>query len=95
MDDIVTQGKELGIYFYMFTGGEPLVRKKDIIRLCEKHNDVAFHAYTNSTLIDEDFCKECVRVGNLSFSLSWRALRRPTTAAAAPAISRTSCAPWI
>ena len=70
MDDIITQGKELGIYFYMFTGGEPLMRKKDIIRLCEKHNDVAFHSYTNSTLIDEDFCKECVRVGNLSFSLS-------------------------
>ena len=23
MDDIITQGKELGIYFYMFTGGEP------------------------------------------------------------------------
>ena len=70
MDDIVTQGKELGIYFYMLTGGEPLVRKKDIIRLCEKHSDVEFHAYTNSTLIDEAFCQECVRVGNLSFSLS-------------------------
>lgn len=70
MDSIVTQGKELGIYFYMFTGGEPLMRKADILRLCEKHYDVEFHAYTNSTLIDEDFCKECVRVGNLSFSLS-------------------------
>ena len=28
MDSIITQGKELGIYFYMYTGGEPLVRKK-------------------------------------------------------------------
>ena len=27
---------------YIYTGGEPLVRKKDIIALCEKHNDVAF-----------------------------------------------------
>ena len=27
LDRVVTQGKELGIYFYMFTGGEPLVRK--------------------------------------------------------------------
>ena len=34
MDRIVTQGKELGIYLYFFTGGEPLVRKDDIIRLC-------------------------------------------------------------
>lgn len=27
MDKIVTQGKELGVYLYMLTGGEPLVRK--------------------------------------------------------------------
>ena len=70
MDDLITQGKQLGVYFYMLTGGEPLVRKNDIIRLCEKHNDCAFNIYTNSTLIDEAFCKECVRVGNISFSLS-------------------------
>lgn len=70
MDDLITQGKQLGVYVYMLTGGEPLVRKKDIIRLCEKHNDCAFNIYTNSTLIDEEFCKECVRVGNISFSLS-------------------------
>ena len=70
MDSIVTQGKELGVYFYMFTGGEPLVRKDDIIRLCKKHRDVAFHSYTNGTLIDEEFCKQVREVGNLSFSLS-------------------------
>ena len=28
MDSIVTQGKELGVYFYMMTGGEPMVRRK-------------------------------------------------------------------
>ncbi len=70
MDNIVTQGKELGIYFYMFTGGEPLVRKADIIRLCEKHNDCEFHAFTNGTLVDEAFCEEMRRVGNLSLSIS-------------------------
>ena len=70
LDSIITQGKELGIYFYMYTGGEPLVRKADLIRLCEKHNDCAFHAFTNGTLIDEAFCKEMVRVGNLSVSIS-------------------------
>lgn len=31
MDRIVTQGKELGVYIYMMTGGEPLVRKNDIL----------------------------------------------------------------
>lgn len=70
MDKIVTEGKELGVYLYMMTGGEPLVRKKDILRLCEKHNDCMFAAYTNSTLIDEELCKEVVKLGNLTFMLS-------------------------
>ena len=50
MDKIVSQGKELGVYLYMLTGGEPLVRKADILKLAEKHNDVQFAIYTNSTL---------------------------------------------
>lgn len=70
MDRIITQGKELGVYLYMLTGGEPLVRKADILRLAEKHNDVEFSIYTNSTLIDEAFCKEVVRLGNITFQLS-------------------------
>lgn len=70
MDRIITEGKELGIHAYLLTGGEPLVRKKDIIRLCEKHQDVAFHAFTNGTLIDDDFCKEMLRVGNFMVSVS-------------------------
>ena len=70
MDKIVTQGKELGVYLYMMTGGEPMVRKKDILRLAEKHNDCVFALYTNSTLIDDEFCQEVVRLGNLMFQLS-------------------------
>ena len=70
MDSVVTQGKELGIYLYMFTGGEPLVRKSDIIKLCEKHNDCAFLSFTNGTLVDEAFCQEMKRVGNLYLAIS-------------------------
>lgn len=70
MDNLISQGKELGIYLYMFTGGEPLVRKADIIKLCEKHNDCAFLAYTNGTLVDEAFCNEMLRVGNLYLAIS-------------------------
>lgn len=70
MDNLIKQGKELGIYLYMFTGGEPLVRKADIIKLCEKHNDCAFLAYTNGTLVDEAFCNEMLCVGNLYLAIS-------------------------
>ena len=70
MANIVSQGKELGTHVYMFTGGEPLIRKNDIIRLCEENSDCAFLAYTNATLIDEAFCDEILRVGNLTLALS-------------------------
>ncbi len=70
MDKIVTQGTELGAYLYLMTGGEPMVRKKDVLRLAEKHNDCYFAAFSNSTLIDEDLCKELVRLGNMTFLLS-------------------------
>ena len=70
LDDIVSQGKEMGVYFYLFSGGEPLVRKKDIIRLCEKHNDCMFTAFTNGTLIDEEFADEMLRVKNFAPAIS-------------------------
>jgi len=70
MDKVLTEGKPLGLHACLFTGGEPLVRKKDIISLCEKHRDVAFHAFTNGTLIDDEFCIEMLRVENLFVSVS-------------------------
>ena len=70
IDDIIRQGKELGVYMYIYTGGEPLVRKKDLIRLCEKHNDCIFLSFTNATLIDEDFANDMLRVGNFVPAIS-------------------------
>ena len=77
MDDIVKQGVEMGTYVYLFTGGEPLVRKKDIIRLCEEHPDCVFSTFTNGTLIDEAFADEMLRVKNFMRPSVLRALRRP------------------
>ena len=70
LSNVVKQGKELGVYFYMFTGGEPLVRKNDIIKLCGEHHECQFLAFTNGTLVDEAFCKEMKRVGNLALAIS-------------------------
>lgn len=70
LDDIINQGKEMGTYMYLFSGGEPLVRKKDIIRLCEAHPDCQFLAFTNGTLIDEEFADEMLRVKNFIPAIS-------------------------
>lgn len=70
MDKIVTEGKELGTYLYLLTGGEPLVRKDDLLRLAEKHYDAQFAVFTNSTLINDDFCRKVTEVGNIAFLVS-------------------------
>jgi Predicted Fe-S oxidoreductases len=64
LDSIIRQGKELSIHFYLYSGGEPLVRKADILKLCEAHPDCQFAAFTNGTLIDEAFAKEILRLKN-------------------------------
>lgn len=70
IDDIINQGKELGVYMYIYTGGEPLVRKKYLIRLCKKHDDCVFLCFTNATLIDEEFADEMLEVGNFVPAIS-------------------------
>ena len=70
IDSIIRQGKELGIYMYIYTGGEPLVRKADLMKLCEMHLDCEFLSFTNATLIDEDFCREMLRVKNFIPAIS-------------------------
>ena len=78
IDDIIRQGKELGVYFYIYTGGEPMVRKKDLIRLCEKHSDCVFLCFTNGTLIDEAFTDEMLRVGNFVPAISLEGFEEAT-----------------
>ncbi|MCC8082390.1 MAG: radical SAM protein [Lachnospiraceae bacterium] len=70
IDRVICEAKELGIHFFIMTGGEPMVRKKDILMLAEKHSDCAFHIFTNGTLIDEEVCKKVQKLGNISFALS-------------------------
>lgn len=70
INSVIEQGKALGTHIYIYTGGEPLVRKADLIRLCELHPDCAFLCFTNATLIDEAFCQEMIKVKNFIPAIS-------------------------
>ncbi|MBQ2661446.1 MAG: radical SAM protein [Clostridia bacterium] len=70
LDDIIRQGTSLGTYMYIFSGGEPLLRKDDIIRLCAAHPDCEFLAFTNGTLIDEKFADDMLQVKNFVPAIS-------------------------
>ena len=78
IDSIITQGKELGVYMYIYTGGEPLVRKSDLIALCNKHSDCQFLCFTNGTLIDEEFADEMLRVKNFIPAISLEGFEEAT-----------------
>lgn len=70
LNRIIEEGKELGIYMYIFSGGEPLVRKHDLIEIAREHNDCMFLAFTNATLVDEEFAKQLEEVGNFMLAIS-------------------------
>ena len=61
---IIEQGKELGTYMYLYTGGEPTIRRADLMRLCRENPDCVFMSFTNGTLIDDSFADEIGEVGN-------------------------------
>jgi len=70
MDGIVTQAKKLGTRVFMLTGGEPLTRKDDVLKVAARHRECTFLIYTNATLIDRALARETKRLGNISFAVS-------------------------
>jgi len=70
LDDIIRQANAMGCHFFLYSGGEPLVRKNDLIKLCEAHPDSVFSPFTNGTLIDEHFADEMLRVQNIVPAIS-------------------------
>ena len=70
MRSIVSQGKEMGTHFYMLTGGEPLIRKNDIVTLASENKECTFLIYTNATLIDKKLCDDIKSCGNITLALS-------------------------
>lgn len=78
MDDIIHQGEEFGCYVYLYSGGEPLMRKKDLITLCDRHPECVFLAFTNGTQIDDAFADEMLRVGNFIPAISVEGFEKET-----------------
>ena len=80
MRKLVSEAKALGTHFFMFTGGEPLVRKDDVLTLVRENQDCIFLAFTNGTLVDDKFCKDMKKAGNLALALSVEGTKETTDA---------------
>ena len=70
LNKVITESKELGTYVFLYTGGEPLVRKNDLIRICKENPDCLFLSFTNGTLCDDAFADQVKEVGNLFLTVS-------------------------
>jgi MoaA/NifB/PqqE/SkfB family radical SAM enzyme len=77
IDRIITEAKEMGIYFIVFSGGEPTVYPQ-LFDIFEKHDDVGFMMYTNGTLIDDEFADRMLEVGNVTPAISLEGFREET-----------------
>jgi len=69
LDRIVSEGKEMGVYFWTISGGEPFLRP-DLLDLYEKHHDCVFLIYTNGTCIGQDTVKRLQACGNTAPAIS-------------------------
>ena len=86
IDRLIGEGKELGMYFFVISGGEPLIRKDDLLTLARKHSDSIFFIFTNGTLIDHAFAQAAAEAGNIILALSLEGLEEATDARRGPGV---------
>jgi len=60
---VINEAKDMGIFFFVISGGEPNMWPH-LIEMLETHQDAIFQIYTNGTLIDDKRADEFARVGN-------------------------------
>ncbi len=60
---IINEAKDIGIFFFVISGGEPNMWPH-LIEMLETHDDAIFQIYTNGTLIDDKRADEFARLGN-------------------------------
>ncbi len=77
LDRVVEEGKEMGVYFYTISGGEPFMRR-DLLDLYEKHSDCVFHVYTNGTCFDDATIARLQKCGNVAPAFSVEGWREQT-----------------
>ena len=77
IDRIITEAKELGIYFIVLSGGEPTLYPH-LFDILKKHPDVGFMMYTNGTLIDDEMADRMLEVGNISPAISLEGFKEST-----------------
>lgn len=80
LERLLTEARDMGILFIVFSGGEPLTRKRDLFELIRKHDDMYFMFYTNGTLINDSVADELHDLGNAGAVISLEGFEETTDA---------------
>ncbi|MCR4398017.1 MAG: radical SAM protein [Firmicutes bacterium] len=84
MDRVVGEAEDLGIHFFVVSGGEPLIRADDLFTLARKHRESVFHVFTNGTLIDRETAGRVISLGNVTLAISLEGFKESTDARRGP-----------
>lgn len=75
---ITEQAADLGISVIVLAGGEPLLRKNEILTLARAFPHILFPIFTNGLLIDDDTAKEIAGTRNIVPVISFEGLKEDT-----------------
>ncbi len=70
LDEIITQTKKQGSYFFGILGGEPLLYKP-LFDIFEKHSDCYFQLFTNGTLLTPEVAERLRKLANVTPLISF------------------------
>ena len=74
---IIKEANDIGIYFFVITGGEPFYWDH-LFEFLEEHNDSFFQIYTNGTLINEEVAEKLAKLGNAIPCISMEGFQEAT-----------------
>ena len=80
LDRVMTEAEDIGVNFFVISGGEPTVRMDDLISLARKHNESMFHVFSNGTLITRERAQQFAELGNMTFAISLEGFEEETDA---------------
>jgi MoaA/NifB/PqqE/SkfB family radical SAM enzyme len=84
---VIEEGKRMGIYFIVVSGGEPFIWEH-IFDLFEQEHDVYFQVYTNGSLIDRETAERISEMGNVLPCISVEGFEDETDARRGPGAFR-------
>jgi len=90
---VIDECKELGVRFFVISGGEPFVWKP-LLSIFEHNPDCTFQVYTNGSKIDQVMAKRLVELGNVCPCISVEGFEEETDARRGTGAWATAVEAW-